>query len=40
MPNPLRLAVIAKHHVDDGASTAQGLGYRQVYEAAGEAAVA
>ncbi len=57
MPNPLRLAVIAKHHFDDvrlpvipqvlhragwrpGPPLGGGLGYRQVYEAAGEAAVA
>src|SRR5918999_1268138 len=54
MPNPLRLAVIAKHHFDDvrlpliphslqraalamGAPLGRALGYRPVYEPAGEA---
>ena len=57
MPNPLRLAVIARHHFDDvrlpaiphalqraalamGAPLGRALGYRPVYEPAGEAAVA
>ena len=57
MPNPLRLAVIARHHFDDvrlpliphaleraalalGAPVGRALGYRPVYEPAGEVAVA
>ena len=54
LPNPLRLAVIARHHFDDvrlpviphvperaalamGAPLGKALGYRPVYEPAGEA---
>ena len=57
MPNPLRLAVIARHHFDDvrlpfiphtlqraalamGAPLGRALGYRPVYEPAGEAEAA
>jgi quercetin dioxygenase-like cupin family protein len=57
MPNPLRLAVIARHHFDDvrlpviphvlqraalamGAPLGKALGYRPVYESAGEAEAA
>src|SRR5688500_16615207 len=57
MPNPLRLAVIARHHFDDvrlpliphvlqraaltmGAPLGKALGYRPVYEPAGEAEAA
>ena len=57
MPNPLRLAVIARHHFDDvrlptiphalqraalalGAPLGRAIGYRAVYEPAGELAVA
>jgi len=57
MPNPLRLAVIARHHFDDvrlpliphilqraalamGAPVGKALGYKPVYEPAGEAEAA
>jgi quercetin dioxygenase-like cupin family protein len=57
MPNPFRLAVIARHHFDDvrlpviphtlqraalamGAPVGKALGYRPVYEPAGEAEAA